>query len=495
MRSDAIEGAAFVATPAQATFFDAVFSGRYRFLAYGGGIRSGKSATAIILVQLLCRIFPGSRWAIVRMDLPTLRRNVLPTFEKFRIPGFMGPVNHSDWTATAVNGSQVVFFTESISEDPDLNRWRGLEVNGFFLEEANELQEQSFNKAIERAGSWVLPPGREQPPPLVVCTFNPSGGWVKRKFYDPARAGTLAAPWYFQPATIADNPHLPAEYVESLRSMPERDYKRFVEGDWTFISGAFFDELGADTHLVQPLDAWPDYWTYWGGYDWGFRHPAVYMSFAKDTGGQQYLLDTIRMHRMDDDAQARMIAEKSHPKARRLVFAGHDALAKRMAHQATTESVRDVFARHKIGLVPAYLNRIPGWATTRRLLTRKQADGTVGTPDLLIVDTPGNRWAVERLLELTPDPTDPEDVLKVDANEDGEGGDDVGDCLRYGCCQTGLPKAPSKPQEKQEDRGAPWTFGPDGRVTTKTKAPTLDTLLRGGGERGPRVPSRNWRKG
>ncbi len=432
----------FAASPAQDRFLSAVFSGQYRILGYGGGIRSGKTALILILLQLLCKVYPGSRWAIVRKDLPTIRRNVLPTFEKFRIRGFMGPVNYANWTATATNGSQIIFFTESLSEDPELNRWRGLEVNGFAPDEANELAEVSFRKAIERAGSWVVPGLAVQPPPLIVCTFNPSGGWVKRVFYDPWKAGSLAAPYYFQQATIKDNPHLPPEYLESLKSLPERDYKRFVEGDWSFVSGAFFDELGANTHLV-PTPALQPYWTYWASYDWGYRHPAVMMTFAKDTDGQRYLLDTIRMHRMDDASQAVLCAERMQPQCQRLVFAGHDAFSKRMARQAALESTADVFAREGILMTHANIQRIQGWSAVRRGLTVKQPDGTNGVPSLLICDTPGNRWAIERMLEATPDPTNPDDVLKVDANEDGEGGDDALDCLRYGLASTGDARAPA----------------------------------------------------
>lgn len=482
---------AFTATPAQERFFEAVFSGHHTELAYGGGIRSGKSATALILAQLLCKIYPGSRWAVVRKDLPTLRRNVLPTFEKFRIEGFCGEVNQSDWTAKCSNGSAIIFFTESISEDPELNRWRGLEVNGFLLEEANELQEASRRKAIERAGSWILPPGHEQPPPLIISTFNPSGGWVKRIFYDPWKAGTLPRGRYFQPATIRDNPHIPQAYLDSLKALPERDYQRFVEGDWTFISGAFFDELGAETHLVPSPAAWPAHWTYWGGYDWGYRHPAIFVSMAKDTDGQSYWMDTLRMYRMDDEAQARAIREQAHPAARALVFAGHDAMAKRMAHVAAIESVRDVFARHEIYLTPAYLPRIPGWATVRRGLTRKRADGTMGTPRLVICDTPGNRWAIERLLEMSPDPTKPDDVLKVDANEDGEGGDDVSDALRFASARTGVPEDTAPPAGKQDDRAAKFDY-----LAGKFKrAPkTLDAALgRGETRKVPRSPSRKRR--
>lgn len=439
----------FVETPAQHRFAKAVFSGQYRYLAYGGAIRGGKSALAVILAQTLCRIYPKSRWAIIRKDLPTLRRNIVPTFEKFRISGFMGPINYQTWIAQAANGSEIVFFTESISDDPDLNRWKGLEVNGFFPDEANELQEASWSKMIERAGSWVVPAGLTQPPPLIIPTFNPSAGWVKRVFYDPWKQGKLMAPFYFQMATIQDNPHLPAAYVESLKAMPEREYKRFVEGDWSFISGTFFDELAADTHLCPNLKSgvpgmeWikvPDWWTFWGAYDWGFRHPAVAMAFARNGDGQTFLLDTVKMHRLGDEAQAEKVRDSLPPKCLTTMYAGHDAFNVRQAHTVSIETTADVFARHGVILTKANTTRRQGWAAVRRALTKRQPDGSQGTPKLLVCDTPGNRWAVERMLELMPDPADPEDVLKVDANEDGQGGDDAADCLRYGLLVPGAIK-------------------------------------------------------
>jgi hypothetical protein len=41
------------------------------------------------------------------------------------------------------------------------------------------------------------------------------------------------------------------------------------------------------------------------------------------------------------------------------------------------------------------------------------------------------RRLIETLPALQHDPNRPEDVLKVDADEDGVGGDDCADCLRY----------------------------------------------------------------
>lgn len=215
----------------QARFIEAVVSGKFRYLAYGGGIRGGKSFAGIGALIVLCRVFPGSRWAVVRKDLPTIRRNTLPTFEKLRPQGFMGDVNRSTWEVHCTNGSSLLFFPEAIKEDPDLNRWRGLEVNGFLLEEANEIKQASFFKAIERAGSWIVRDGR-QPPPLILATFNPNDEWPRRVWYEPHMSGSLQAPYHYLPATIFDNPHVPPEYLESLKALPEPEYNRFVLGRW-----------------------------------------------------------------------------------------------------------------------------------------------------------------------------------------------------------------------------------------------------------------------
>ena len=222
-------------TKKQQQFAEAMLSGKYTDLLFGGAIRGGKSYVAIALVLLLCRMYPGSRWAIVRKDLPTLRRNTIPTFDKIAHP-FAGPIKRDEWISTCANGSQIVFFSESFDTDPDLNRWRGLELNGFLLEEGNELQRASFNKAIERAGSWSVPSGQQQPPPFILLTCNPSPNWIKQLFYDPWFAGTLKAPFFYLPASVVDNPHLDPAYVKSLENLKLTDlatYQRFVLGDWS----------------------------------------------------------------------------------------------------------------------------------------------------------------------------------------------------------------------------------------------------------------------
>lgn len=218
--------------PKQQEFIDAVFSGEYSQLLYGGAIRGGKSYVLLALIFLLCRIYAGSRWAIVRKDLPTLRKNTLPVFEELRPDGFCRPFNQGTWTAKCDNGSEILLWAESATADPELNRWRGLEVNGFALEEMNELKEGSHDKAVERAGSWRAR-GGVQPPPLILGSCNPSDGWVKEQYYDPWEAGDLPEFRHYQPARIFDNPYVDPLYLESLKNLPEPAYRRFVLGDWT----------------------------------------------------------------------------------------------------------------------------------------------------------------------------------------------------------------------------------------------------------------------
>lgn len=237
-----------------------MMTGQYRYMALGGAIRGTKTFTMLAILFMLLQRFPRSRAAIVRDTLPNLRRNIIPPVEKFRdnyLGGWLGPLNQSKWMWTAANGSQLFLMSESIETDPDLDRFKGLEVNWFLAEEANELNIKTHYKMIERAGSYIIPPtaeqqkkiniavarrmpqreafrayGPEQPPPMVFYTFNPADNWVRDVFYDPWVNSTIKAPFFFLPASIVDNPFVTDEYLESLKNLPPEEYKRFVMGEW-----------------------------------------------------------------------------------------------------------------------------------------------------------------------------------------------------------------------------------------------------------------------
>jgi phage terminase large subunit len=241
----------------QQEFIECAFDKTTKYALYGGGIRSGKTFCGLGTLILLCKVFPYTRWAVVRRSLPDLKRNTVPSFMKIVPTNFMKSYNQDTQTVTFNNGSQIIFFAENYDDDKELNRWRGLEVNGFLLEEANELQEVSFYKAIERAGSHIPSIGNKKPKPIILLTCNPSWGWVKSTFYDRHKNGTLPQPFKYIPALIYDNPFITsdADYMASLENLPKLQYEVFVKGNWDVNMNEHpwlfaFDE---DKH-VKPVD-------------------------------------------------------------------------------------------------------------------------------------------------------------------------------------------------------------------------------------------------
>jgi hypothetical protein len=445
----------FKETAKQKLYAQAVFSGRYRELYYGGAIRGGKSFCVMAVLFVLCLVFPGSRWVIVRRDLPTIRRNVLPVFEKMRLlsGGFMGRVHQDTWTATARNGSQIILFSESLDTDPYYNRWRGLEANGFWLEEANELDERSYHKAKERAGSWIIPrtadtPRPKQPLPYIFLTSNPAGNWVKRDFYTPWKNGSLKSYQFYLPATPFDNPYLTADYLASLEHLPARDYKIFVLGDWDELAGAALEELSERVHLIK-VSRIPDHWLRFGSFDWGYRHPFSFGLYAASPDGDLIKADTITGRLMQDAEMIGYILEATERgpiDARELSYcvAGRDAFHDIEARSSMGPTTAERFAQAGIPMIPADVSRIAGLKNLREFTAWQKRGPLVidprtkrkvpseGTPRLRFFDTPGNRRCFEQLVNMILDPDKPEDVLKVDAGEDGQGGDDAYDETRYG---------------------------------------------------------------
>ena len=96
------------------------------------------------------------------------------------------------------------------------------------------------------------------------------------------------------------------------------------------------------------------------------------------------------------------------------------------SRQGDGSTVAQQYERQGIRLKPASMDRLNGWAEIMQ---------GFGDPDNGVRPTLYIHQRCKRLVETIPilqhDPTRPEDVLKVDADEDGVGGDDAADCLRY----------------------------------------------------------------
>jgi len=145
-----------------------------RNLLYGGAIRGGKSFVCATIWLRLAAMYPNSKWHVIRSDFPKLVKTIIPTFEKI-IDG----APHYKWSRDKSNyfvenlktKAKIFFMAENIQQDPTLNSFLGLETNGIYFEQIEELSKKLWNIGRSRVGSWYLD---KMPTPLIFHCFYPS---------------------------------------------------------------------------------------------------------------------------------------------------------------------------------------------------------------------------------------------------------------------------------------------------------------------------------
>lgn len=427
-----------------------------RFLAssafevgYGGAAGGGKTA-ALVCGALRGTDHPLYRHIIFRRTFPELQELMDRAALVYPKLGAHWSDREKRWTFPS--GGKIEFgYCASYAE---VLQYQTDEFTQVSYDQLDQLPE-------ERIWTYMSSRVRAKAPDLHIgmrATFNPGGvggAWIKRRFVDicpkdgspiPITVRTpdgkmVSQTRAFIRAFIADNPALlknDPTYADRLGMLSELEYRQLALGDWDAMGGAFYPELtlpaDQDRLFISPQQLPPltDWHDYWGAYDWGFSHPACFASFVR-IKNTVYWLDTVYMHRYQDEEQASLIAGSADPRCLRRVYAGHDAFARRMAHSAVAETVADVFARYRIALERANIDREAGAKVLRRLFAKpSMGPQPAGTIRLLLVDTPGNRRAMSEFVALIPEETKPNVPAKRDANDKGLYGDDGADCGRYG---------------------------------------------------------------
>lgn len=313
----------------------------------------------------------------------------------------------------------------------DIDKYLGLEYDVITVEEATTLTRQKYTDIqtccrSSKAG-WR---------PRMYSTTNPGGighAWYRARFIVPYKAGKQDRT-RFIPSLVTDNPWNNQDYVKVLDGMTGWRLRAWRFGDWDIAAGQFFTTFRQDVHVLEtpfdPLKA--KQWLL--ALDYGFNHPTVILLGAVCDDG---------LHIVDEHNE-RMMLTPQHADAVRAMLArqklgisrdkpltlgginsfvaGTDIFAK----ERDGNTVADDYRKHGIMWKPASTDRVNGWAEILKLL----GDTERGIrPRLFIHRT------CQRLIECIPalqhDPNRPEDVLKWDIDEEGNGGDDPADALRY----------------------------------------------------------------
>lgn len=223
-----------------------LLNGPAQHVMLAGGSRSGKTLQIVRKIIQRAIKAPGSRHAILRFRfghcVQSIVHGTYPTVRKLcfpQIPYSPKEINHSAWFATLPGGSEIWF--GGLDDKERVEKILGNEYVSMFLNECSQIPYASRNMAVTRLAQKVhdRATGQSMRPKMYYDENPPDKGHWSYKLFkthqDPESKQYLADPenYGFMQLNPRDNlENLPAEYIQTLESLPVRLRKRFLEGEF-----------------------------------------------------------------------------------------------------------------------------------------------------------------------------------------------------------------------------------------------------------------------
>jgi len=276
-----------------------------RDVLYGGAAGGGKSFALLADPLRYCHN-PNHRGLLLRRTLDELTELIDKSRQLYTkaFPGAKFRESKSTWHFPS---GATIWFTY-LDRDKDVTRFQGQAFNWIGIDEITQYPTPyvwDYLRSRLRATDPEL-----QNSLYMRCTANPGGvgGWWVKKMYIDSRTENVAFPAYdidtmkpftwpsghekagqplfyrkFVPARLTDNPHLMADgqYEAMLRSLPEVERKRLLDGDWDVAEGAAFPEFSRARHVVEHFEL-PTNWPRIRAADYGYASPSAVLWGAID---------------------------------------------------------------------------------------------------------------------------------------------------------------------------------------------------------------------
>ena len=319
---------------------------------------------------------------IVRKTYPELTENhINPMIEmlkcyhpdkKERIASY----NDSKKNITFPNGSRILF--RYCDNDKSAERFQGTEVDALFIDEATHQSEERMKKLT------ACVRGVNNFPKRLYLTCNPGSeghAWVKRLFIDRKyQSNENPDDYVFIQSKVTDNKALmesDPDYIRQLEALPPRLKRMWLDGDWGFYEGQFFETFTDDpdhyqdrqwTHVIDPFEI-PNSWKIYRSFDWGFNKPYSCMWFAIDHDGVAYhILEYYGCNGTPNEGVKkpppqvfaeihRIETEHRWLKGKHIIGIADPAIW----DAQVGESIAETAAKHQVYFTPGDHKRIPGW--------------------------------------------------------------------------------------------------------------------------------------
>lgn len=223
----------FVPTPKQLEATE-LMAGSARHILLRGGSRSGK--TFIIVRSIVVRMLrKESSHAVLRYRFNHLKESIigqtLPSVMKVCFPEISYTINKTDWFAK-IGPSTMLF--GGLDDKERTEKILGQEHSSIYLNECSQINYGPRNKAVTRLAQNSGLPLRayydENPPTAAHWTYR-----MFMQKVEPQTRLPLSNPNNY--VTLQMNPkdnlaNLPPDYLEELENLPERERRRFLQGEF-----------------------------------------------------------------------------------------------------------------------------------------------------------------------------------------------------------------------------------------------------------------------
>jgi len=416
-----------------------------KYRLFGGAAGPGKTK-ALLWEAIRKALFnKGCDTLLLRRTFPELEASLVAQFRRDVPPSWYRSFNEAKHIVTWKNGSTTRF--GYCRNENDVYQYQGAEFLFIGIDELTHFTLKQWQFLTSRNRCPI--PGTF---PCMAGATNPGNighAWVKALWVDKVPSPGFERPEQYDPgdydfirARIADNPIYANDlnYRKTLEALPEQLRKAFLEGNWDFFAGQYFDLFEIGRHTARPeeigMQAW---WPRWISIDWGFQHPsAVYWHAAEPLAATSHQRSAARKPEPSGEARnaasarivtyrefvqnalsprmlGQAIAERCKDEKIQEIYLSPDAFAHRTSEASIAEQLGEVLAANGLPRPSqADDDRIGGWQLMYQLL---EQDAWVITQNCSKL--------MECLPQLVRDTRRVEDVRKVE-------GDDPADAARYG---------------------------------------------------------------
>ena len=406
---------------------------------YGGAAGGGKSFALLVDPLRYCHN-PNHRGLLLRRTLDELTE-LIDKSRQLYTKAF--PKAHfREAKSTWVFPSGATMWFTYLDRDKDVTRFQGQAFNWIGIDEITQYPTPyvwDYLRSRLRTTDDELRPYMS-----MRCTGNPGGvggWWIKKMYIDPSDFNKPFAatdvesgqqlvypeghekarqPLFYRkfiPARLTDNPYLMQDgrYEAMLRSLPEVERKRLLEGDWDVAEGAAFPEFSKSKHVVEPFEM-PTNWPRIRAADYGYASPSCVLWGAIDWDDNIWIYRElyVKQHTAEQLADKILEVEQTDPQP-------HYTVLDSSCWNKTGfgPSIAETMVRLGVRWIPSDRNRLQGKMEVHRRL----ADNPLTTlPRIRIFNTCSN--TIRQLAGIPLSKTNSEDV-------DTKAEDHAYDALRY----------------------------------------------------------------